>query len=244
MDVLTEQRKLNSTVYDVTKKLRFKNYKLNLAGSARLQSMQYFSDYDFNSIISRSHKPVVIYNEFRKILMNDDMYFIELKIEYNNGSKIKIHDVSKLRKASFKDIYYVKIDYVLWHDYHFKELSIMYIFKQTKYTVDDIKKDYDELVKEGNYYKAVKRLFSISRMTKNRTEGVKLTKFFNSTKLYEINSNLKAIQLMTQYYNTKDVQKKIAINLKFLKIDKDINIDEVIESNDKILNDGAQKYLI
>jgi hypothetical protein len=49
---------------------------------------------------------------------------------------------------------------------------------------------------------------------------------------------------MTQYYNTKDVQKKIAINLKYLKLDKDINIDEVIKSNDKILNDGAQKYLI
>jgi hypothetical protein len=81
-------------------------------------------------------------------------------------------------------------------------------------------------------------------MTKNRTEGVKLTKFFNSTKLYEINSNLKAIQLMKQYYDTPDVNKKIAINLKYLKLDKDINIDEVIESNDKILNDGAQKYLI
>ena len=34
MDVLTEQRKLNGTVYDVVKHLKFKNHKLNLAGSA------------------------------------------------------------------------------------------------------------------------------------------------------------------------------------------------------------------
>ena len=46
MDVLTEQRKLNGTVYDVVKRLRFKNHKLNLSGSAKLKSQIYFSDYD------------------------------------------------------------------------------------------------------------------------------------------------------------------------------------------------------
>ena len=244
MDVLTEQRKLNNTVYDITKRLRFKNYKLNLAGSASLQSQQYFSDYDFNSIISRTYRPVTIYNEFVKILSNDYMYFIEFKIEYNDGSKVKIHDVSKLRKAMCKDIKYVKTDYVLWNDYHFKELSIMYIFRSTKYSVDDIKVDYNELIKEGNYYKALKRLFSIYKQDKNKKEAVKLTRFFNSSKLYDVNSNLKAIQLMRKTYDTQDVNKKIVINLKYLKLDKDIDLDEVIKSNDKILNDGAQKYLI
>jgi hypothetical protein len=172
------------------------------------------------------------------------MYFIELKIQYNDDSKTKIHDVSKLRKSMFKDIKYVKIDYVLWMDYHFKEVSIMYIFRRTKYSVDDIQADYDELIKEGNYYKALKRLFSISRMTKDKKQGVKLSHFFNSTKLYSINSNLKAIQLMKQSYDTKDVQKKIEINLKLLKIPHNENIDELIKSNDEILNKSATKFII
>lgn len=244
MDVLTEKRKLNSDVYVFTNRLRFKTYKLNLAGSASLKSQRHFSDYDFNSMITRTHKPVVIYNEFRKILSHKDMYFIEFKIEYIDGSKLKIHDTTKLRSATFKNIYYVKIDYVVWNDYHFKEVSIMYIFRKTKYSVDDINADYDQLVKDGDYYKALKRLFSIHRITKNKKEGVKLTRFFNSSKLYEVNSNLKAIKLMKQTYDTKDVQKKIVINLKYLKIDPKTNIDDMIISNDKILNDSAKKYLI
>ena len=244
MDVLTEQRKLNGTVYDVVKHLKFKNKKLNLAGSASLKSQRYFSDYDFNTNISRPYRTVTIYNEFMRILNHDDMYFIEFKIEYNDGSKTKIHESSKLRKAMFKDVKYVKIDYVLWMDYHFKELSIMYIFRTTEFTVDDIKEDYNELVKEGNNYKALKRLFSIHKRNKNRSEGVKLTRFFNSTQLYNVNSNLKAIQLMKQTYDTDDINKKIVVNLKYLNLDSKTNIDELIKSNDVILNETAKKYLI
>ena len=244
MDVLTEQRKLNGTVYDVVKHLKFKNHKLNLAGSAKLKSQLYFSDYDFNTNISRPYRTVTIYDEFMRILSNDDMYFIELKIEYNDGSKTKIHESSKLRKAMFKDVKYVKIDYVLWMDYHFKELSIMYIFRTTEFTVDDIKVDYNVLVKVGNNYKALKRLFSIYKLNKNRSEGVKLTRFFNSTQLYNVNSNLKAIQLMKQTYDTDDINKKIVVNLKYLNLDSKTNIDELIKSNDVILNESAKKYLI
>ena len=75
-----------------------------------------------------------------------------------------------------KDIKYVKTDYVLWNDYHFKELSIMYIFRSTKYSVEDIKVDYNELINEGNYYQALKRLFSIYKQDQNKKEAVKLAK--------------------------------------------------------------------
>ena len=68
MDVLTEKRKLNARIHDIIKRIKFKNYKLNLAGSANLQSQRYFSDYDFNSMISRTYRPLTIYNEFMKIL--------------------------------------------------------------------------------------------------------------------------------------------------------------------------------
>ena len=182
MDVLTEQRKLNATIYDIIKRLKFKNYKMNLFGTSSLQSQRFYSDYDFNTHISRTYRPIVLYNEFVQILSNQDMYFIELKIEYTNNTKRKIFDVTKLTKSMFKNIKFVKIDYVLWHDYHFKELSILYtFFTDTTRTIDDIKDDYVELIKDGNNYKALKRLFSMCKITKNKLLAVMLTRFFNSS---------------------------------------------------------------
>ena len=239
MDVIHEKRKLNSYINDIIKKIKFKNYKINLAGSAKLQSQRYFSDYDFNSMIKRKYKPITIYNEFVKIMKRDDLYFIEFKIEYLDGTKKKIHDILKINKSLFKNINYVKIDYVLWFDYHFKELSIIYVFNRTNFSVEDIKQDYEEFVKDGNNFKALKRLFSIYKIKKNKIEAVKLTKFFNSKygKLYELNSNLKTLLLIPD----DDVRKKI--NLKFLKLNPDIDIKKEISKNDLILNNEGLGFL-
>ena len=245
MDVLTEKRKLDSKISDIVNNLKFKNHKMNLAGSASLKSQRYYSDYDFNTQI-KEYKPVTIYNEFIKILSHHhhDMYFIELKIEYTDGSKIKIYDTSKIKKAMFKNINYIKLDYVLWSDYHFKELSVMYIFRNTVYSIDDIKDDYNQLLKDGNNYKAVKRLFTLSKWTNDKKESVKLTRFFNSKygQIYEINNNLKAIKLMKEHYDNDDVNKKIEVNLKYRHITTDI--DPMIKANDEILNKASKKYLI
>ena len=50
------------------------------------------------------------------------------------------------------------------------------------------KKDYDELVREGSYYKALKRLFSMKKLEMASGSGgvLRLTTFFNSDmgKLY------------------------------------------------------------
>ena len=109
MDVLTEQRKLNATIYDIIKRLKFKNYKMNLFGTSSLQSQRFYSDYDFNTHISRTHRPIVLYNEFVQILSNQDMYFIELKIEYTNNTKRKIFDVTKLTKSMFNNYFFLEI---------------------------------------------------------------------------------------------------------------------------------------
>ena len=249
MEVLAEKRKLDGKIYDIVQHLKFKNHKMNLAGSASLRSQRFYSDYDFNTQVSRTYKPTTIYNEFIKIVSHhhQDLYFIEFKIEYADGTKIKIYDTSKIRKALFKkDIKYLKLDYVLWNDYHFKDLSIMYIFRNTIYSIDDVKDDYNELIKAGNNYKALKRLFTMSKLSKNRSEAVKLTRFFNSEygQLYEINNNLKAIQLMKEHNNNADVKKKIEVNLKYRHIDTDYDLDEMIKSNDVKLNNASKKYLI
>ena len=248
MNIL-EKRKINSQITDIVKKLIFKNHKIKLAGSASLASQKYFSDYDFICKVMRKYKQKTIYDEFKRILEYSDerLYFMEFKVQYMDDTKIKIYD-KKIKRAMFKNLDYVKIDYILWFEYQFKEVSVIYSFYNVKKTIFDIKKDYDELVREGSYYKALKRLFSMKKleMASGKTEVLRLTTFFNSDmgKLYELNSNLKTIQLLKTMHYDRPTQKRIEINLKYLKIDPTSNLEEMIKHNDIKLNNAAEKYLI
>ena len=95
---------------------------------------------------------------------------------------------------------------------------------------------------KGENFKALKRLFSIYKIEKDYTNLKALTSLFNSNmgKIYEMNSNLKTIQLLKtidQQDNDDDLtQKRIHSNLKFLKIDPDDDLNKIIKANDKILN--------
>jgi len=248
MNIL-EKRKVKPEIYDIIKNLTFGNYKLKLAGSASLASQRYYSDYDFNCNI-RTRKQKVIYSEFKKILSyeNDKLYFIEFKIEYLDGTKLKLND-KNIKLSMFKNIKFVKIDYILFFDYVYKELSIIYNFyyiKEDKNTkIQRLKNDYNELFKEGNIYKSLKRLFSIYKIQKDYANLKNLTSLFNSNvgKLYEVNSNLKTIQLLKTMYNDAYTNKRIEINLKFLRIDPNEDLDKLIIENDKILNKNAKKYM-
>ena len=198
MNIL-EKRKIKSELYDIIKNLEIFNTRLKLAGSASLRALIYYSDYDFNCKI-RVRKPTKIYNEFKKVLSytNDKLYFIEFKIEYIDGKKIKLYDVKDLKLSMFKNIKFIKIDYILFLDYVFKELSIMYIFKETNEDrIKTLTDDYNELKKKGENFKALKRKFSIYKIQKDYANIKKLTALFNSKqgKLYETNSNLKTIEL-------------------------------------------------
>ena len=66
----------------------------------------------------------------------------------------------------------------------------------------------------------------------------KLTSLFNSNlgKIYEINSNLKTILLLKTMYDDLLTMKRIDINLKFLKIDPNDDLNKIIKENDKVLN--------
>ena len=202
--------------------------------------MLYYSDYDFNCKI-RVRKPTKIYNEFKKVLSytNDKLYFIEFKIEYIDGKKIKLYDVKDLKLSMFKNIKFIKNDYILFLDYVFKELSIMYIFKETNEDrIKTLTDDYDELKKKGENFKALKRKFSIYKIQKDYANIKKLVSLFNSKqgKLYETNSNLKTIELKTKYDDPLTL-KRIDVNLKFLKIDPDSDLKKIIKENDKTIND-------
>ena len=242
MNIL-ERRKLKTELYDIIKNLEIFETKLKLAGSASLRSMMYYSDYDFNCKI-RVRKQTPIYNEFKRILSfsNDKLYFIEFKIEYIDGTKIKLNNVNDIKLNMFKNISFIKIDYIVFLDFIFKEVSIMYIFKENEMDTDDIIKkltdDYSELIDNGENFKAMKRAFSIYKIQKDYPNMKKLTHLFNSPlgKVYEINSNLKTILLLKTMYDDPLTMKRVDINLKFLKIDPNVDLNKIIKENDKVLN--------
>ena len=242
MNIL-ERRKLKTELYDIIKNLEIFETKLKLAGSASLRSMMYYSDYDFNCKI-RVRKQTPIYNEFKRILSfsNDKLYFIEFKIEYIDGTKIKLNNVNDIKLNMFKNISFIKIDYIVFLDFIFKEVSIMYIFKENDMDTDDIIKkltdDYSELIDNGENFKAMKRAFSIYKIQKDYPNMKKLTSLFNSNlgKIYVINSNLKTILLLKTMYDDLLTMKRIDINLKFLKIDPNDDLNKIIKENDKVLN--------
>jgi len=242
MNIL-ERRKLKTELYDIIKNLEIFETNLKLAGSASLRSMMYYSDYDFNCKI-RVRKQTPIFNEFKRILSfsNDKLYFIEFKIEYIDGTKIKLNNVNDIKLNMFKKISFIKIDYIVFLDFIFKEVSIMYIFKENDMDTDDIIKkltdDYSELIDNGENFKAMKRAFSIYKIQKDYPNMKKLTSLFNSPlgKLYEINSNLKTILLLKTMYDDPLTMKRIDINLKFLKIDPNDDLNKIIKENDKVLN--------
>ena len=242
MNIL-ERRKLKTELYDIIKNLQIFETKLKLAGSASLRSMMNYSDYDFNCKI-RVRKQTPIFNEFKRILSfsNDKLYFIEFKIEYIDGTKIKLKNVNDIKLSMFKNISFIKIDYIVFLDFVFKEVSIMYIFKENEMDTDDIIKkltdDYSELIDNGENFKAMKRAFSIYKIQKDYPNMKRLTSLFNSNlgKIYEINSNLKTILLLKTMYDDPLTMKRIDINLKFLKIDPNDDLNKIIKENDKVLN--------
>ena len=121
MNILAK-RKVNSYINDIIKNLTFKNNKLKLAGSASLASQRYYADYDFNCNI-KTRKQTVIYNEFKRFLSytNEKLYFIEFKIEYLNGTKLKLNN-NEIKLSMFKNIKFIKIDYIVFFDNVFKDI--------------------------------------------------------------------------------------------------------------------------
>lgn len=258
MNILEKKANINF-LYKFIKLIRFKEEPIQLLGSAGLASQKYYSDFDFFSPISGKYSINNIKNTIINIITkadkDNDVYFIELKVEYKDGSKDKYFTIEEVHNMKLRNnIDFIKVDYIINIDNIFYELSIIYKFvidfdnnKLIESTTDDM----NQLLEEGNYYKALKRLFNIIKLSSEDEyipELVPLSKFFNSDigALYKLNSNLKTIKLLLENYNDDMTMKRININIKdiYKQMPKKLrslkNIDEIIKYNDKIINDKAK----
>ena len=261
---ISQRRGIPSFLVTLTNKLKYDKYPIILAGTAGLASQQYFSDYDLITIIDKNYTSNEAYQKIMEILNFsenfNDLYFIEFKLQTKKGDKLKYNSIEEINKKEFityfKDVDFIKLDFVLRLNNKFIELSIIYLFTKKKMTSEEIIKslvdDIEELKKEGNYFKALKRIFAIYNnkyieQTLKDTEKYRfLSKFFNSEfgKLYQTTANLKAIKLLLEHYDDEETIKRALLNLKDLKIEPDLSkIDEVIKSNENKYNQKAKSVL-
>ena len=254
MNIL-QKRIITTDIYDYILPLKYKKNYISLLGTGGLQSQLYPSDLDLFCLIqSKENNKSVNYN-IRKILynttFNDNMYFIEAKNQFKNGEKEKFYKINDYKLSRpIPELDYIKLDFVIFYDYNFMELSIIYSFNLVDdmvYFIEELKADKKELYDNGMYYKALKRLFALYKLKNTNTEElVNLTKFFNSDVglLYRTSSRLKAIKLILENYKDDfEVMKKVKISLRDMGYNDNIDIDDIIKENDKVINMRGKQYI-
>lgn len=256
MEIAKEKPKVSYD--DAVKKLinifAFKNEIISLKGSSSLEIMKYYADYDFLMKIKHNWSVEEVYDEFklilRKILENQDCYFIEFKIQQNTGNKKKWFYGDNFKFSDFKKLFNInteicKIDIVYYFEKKFIESSCIYKFNKdnltTKNYINMLKDEIKELKKEKKYFKVLKRLFSIYRLEKNTNKMDILVNFFNSEygKKYKDVNNIDAIELIKKYYNDALTKQRIELNL--YEIGYPINYEKYYKKMVKEINLEAKK---
>jgi len=224
MDIFAERNLPDMELLPFFKAVSFGSRKPSVIGSFSLESQRNAGDIDLDVYIEGKIDHTYVEKELLKIIKNIDdnqkMFFIELKLQYKDGKKIKfgadkIDDI-KIPTQNFNNVEYMKIDTIIYYDGHFKEMSINYwLNPKIKDVVKEIEKDIVLELKEKNYYKVVKRLFSIAKVKDDKPRGKLISEFLNNYTggEYKQLSNLKAIKLLLENYDDPAIRQMIRANL-------------------------------
>ena len=257
-----EKRIVSGDIVGIINTLKYKDEPISIQGSAKLAIQKYFSDIDLFSQINEPASAQKIYTEIRSILKRSqesrchNLYFIELKVQNTDESKTKFNNIKDFTRTAFlraiqgKNLDFIKIDYVLYLANTMTELSVIYSFTEPESVEDPLKALQDEVAeytKEGNLFKAKKRLFSIYNIQGNTAEMVRLTRLFNSPigALYQMNSQLKAVKLLLEHHTDDTTKARAKFVLKEMGLgDTSLsNLDGIIKTNeDKIQQETIQFF--
>ena len=215
-----------------------------IMGSNKYKNMRYPSDFDLFEVIHEGKNKEKFISEciniFQQITKNveaeDNLYFIEFKTEDKNTNKIRwkakhIMNGHMKNKIALHDVIadainqLIKIDVVYYHNGLFTEFSnIFNITKNSNYIdtdeiLENITADMIELSKKGNYFKALKRAFSIAQITKNDKKLDFIFDVLNSDigKLGQIKSFLGSIVLVLERYTDKETINRVYNSIELLK---------------------------
>lgn len=265
MELLLEKQYPQKEIEKTYHILQFKNEPLELVGTAGLKRQLYPADYDFLSKI-KFLKTKEMYNEFKRILDDikeqNNLYFIEFKFQNKDESKFKIYSLDNFTLKTFykyfkpSKINYCKIDLIinLENTNDFKEVSVIYFIKKKndeditkeKYILD-LEDDFKGLIKEGKYYKSLKRLFTIYKLNSDYKKIDILTKFFNSNigKLYQMKNKLEAVIILLDKFKDDDlIKKRVEMFIRNNNLEDTYlkNLPDLINSlNEKINKEGLKE---
>ena len=254
MDIFQVRNLPSAKEQPIFKAIQFANIRPTVIGSYSLESQRNAGDIDIDVYIEGRIEYDFVVREMKKIIKNiddnDDIYFIEFKIQYKDGKKKKFFadqiDSIEIPKEDFNKIEYLKIDLVIFLVDSFKEMSINYWLNPNKHDVEkSIKEDIQEQVKEGNYYKAVKWSFSLAKFLNDKPKGLMISEFLNNYtgSEYFILKNLKAIKLLLENYDDPLIRKRIRVNLINYKIPPKVStVYKMIPYLEKKVNKEAKKY--
>ena len=259
MDILA-RREPPQELLKFISKLTWKPNKLMLLGSASLESQKYYADFDLVSYITKNRdKPFdTLYKILSKSMKTKGMHFIEGKVQVNDKTKKRFYKLEELKETMFdKPFEFIKLDYVIKIGTLFYELSINYTFESSSTKEEIIKaieKEEKDLISDGEYYKGLKRRFSVAKLKKDKPTMVRLTKLFNSPigEMYKDVAIMKAIKsaIDAGFKEPLDI-KQYAISLKDLGSPTLLkNLPEILEyietsSFEKMeeINEEANKYI-
>ena len=260
MAEICEKRVVSGDVIGIINKLKYKDEPISIQGSAKLAIQKYYSDIDLFSQINEPASAQKIYSEIRLILKRsqDDrcrnLYFIELKVQNTDESKTKFNNIKDFTRTAFlraiegKNLDFIKIDYVLYLANTMTELSVIYSFTEPTSVDDPLKALTDEVAeytRDGNLFKAKKRLFSIYNIQGKTEDMVRLTRLFNSPigALYQMNAQLKAVKLLLEHHTDDATKARAKFVLKELGVSPSADIDGIIKTNDdKIQQETIQFF--
>jgi hypothetical protein len=244
-----ELTEFNDQLIIIFKSLKFKDRPLEVKGSGSLRSQEYVGDYDLftliNGVSARDS-----YDEFYRILNeitnHENCYFIEMKIQSLAKQKLRFYPKDKFNFKQFnkhfnKQLDFIKIDIIARIHNIFVEISCIYKFNETTMTSEqykhEINDDIKEYIKDNNYFKVLKRCFSLFKMNNDDQHLLYLTRIFNSSlgEMYSKFCNLETLKQLLKHYEDDDTKNKAILNLKDIKLPDNIyDIDTLIE---KIKND-------
>lgn len=210
--------------------------KAKILGSQQYQSQLYAGDYDLfeyvNGNFPTNEKAAHSYatkikNVIAKLLKEKDVYIGDIKSGEKNKEPIRwkpndilngSKDGVSLEEAIQMDAM-TKLDIIAWINDKYVEMSIIYEFKNGNETlnktqrdvIQSITEDIKELLSEGQYFKALKRKFSIAAIKRKKDSLIKLNKILNSDlgRLYLIVGDMKTLIFL---YENKDKIPKDRVN--------------------------------
>ena len=211
-------KQYNEAVVSIGKIMSLES-KVNVVGSASIKRAVYYSDYDlFENVYGKSDRAV--YNHFKNVFeiirRSDNVVISDFKCGETNGTSLRwtyeemkndnnqgVTFAEALRHKSM-----IKMDIIALISGRFIEITEVYniyldgepnMSPSLDDIVDDITKEYSDEVRDGNYMKALKRMFSLLKLKgeEPRKQDI-LLDYFNSPEvlIYRCKNDLETMYLV------------------------------------------------